>query len=85
MEIKEDLFDICNRVKEIDEGYFVVFNERLNRYEIHHRQQYGNSLCILAPSGKLDKRVLDKLRETRVERSEQIYSMLENQNEGEIC
>lgn len=84
MEITEDLFDISQRVKEIDEDYFVVYNEKLNRYEIHNRKQYNDTLSIIVPFNRLDKRVLDKLNETKIERKEEIYSMLEN-SEGEIC
>lgn len=85
MEVFEDLFDISSRVKEIDEDYFVVFNEKFCRYEIHNRKQHDNTLCVIAPFGKLDKRVLDKLRETKIERFDEICSMLENPNKGEIC
>lgn len=85
MIVSEDLFDICKRVKEIDEDYFVVFNERLERYEIHNKKQQCNTLAIVVPYDRLDKRVLDKLNETKIERKEEIYSMLENQNKGEVC
>ena len=85
MEVKEDLFDICKRVKELDEDYFIIFNEKLCRYEVHNKKQNGCTLSIVAPYGKLDKRVLDKLRETKIERFDDICSMLKNSNKGEIC
>jgi len=34
--IAHDVFDIADRVKELDEGYYPVFNTETQRYEIRH-------------------------------------------------
>ena len=39
IEIKEDLFDIVNRLKEIDDGYFVLYDLKKCRYEVHNKKQ----------------------------------------------
>lgn len=34
--VKNDLFGICKRIKQIDKGYFIVYSYKLRRFEIHN-------------------------------------------------
>ncbi|MBO5103408.1 MAG: hypothetical protein J6C13_04920 [Clostridia bacterium] len=80
IKISHDIFDICDRVKEIDSGYYVVYNTIKNQYEIHNSKQKSNTFCIVCENG-LNSRVITKLRKTRVENIEKVLKELEKHNE----
>ncbi len=76
--VKNDLFNIANRLKAIDKDYFVVYSYRDNRYEVHSRGNRGNTFCFAADS--LDERVLVKARKTRRERLQKLLEEMESHN-----
>lgn len=78
--ITYDLFNIAKRLKAIDRNYFVVFNNKLKRYEIHNSSQFFNTLSLVCPYPKLDKRVIDLVLKTRVERSKELLENIEKNN-----
>ena len=80
IKIINDVFDISIRIKEIDSGYYAVYNTDKNRYEIHNKHQKSNTFCITCDFG-LDSRVIDKLRKTRIENLRKILAEIEKQNE----
>lgn len=65
--IAGDLFDICNRIKQIDRSYFLVRNYKTKKFELHSDEQKGGSLCLVLPYDKLDARTLNLANKTRVE------------------
>ena len=79
IKIFHDVFDICDRIKEIDDGYFIVFNTSSNQYEIHNFKQKVTTFCISCPNG-LDSRVITKLRKTRVENIDKVLKEIEESN-----
>lgn len=80
IKIFQDVFDITNRIKEIDDGYYAVYNTTKSQYEIHNKKQKFNTFCITCDYG-LDSRVIDKLRKTRIENLHKILAEMEAQNE----
>ena len=78
--ITGDLYNISGRLKEIDSGYYAVYDYKLRRYEVHHIGQKGNTLCIVLPYDRLDARAIEHVRRTRAERREQIISDMERRN-----
>lgn len=52
IEIKNDVFDVANRVKVIDESYYILYNTNSNKYELHS-SKYGNSY-LFSLGAKLD-------------------------------
>jgi hypothetical protein len=59
IEIKNDLFNISNRIKRVDENYFICFNKVLKQFEVHHKKQPDTTFCFVA--GKtLNVSVLNK-------------------------
>ena len=78
--ITSDLFDICGRLKEIDPCYFVMFDGRLRRFEVHHSGNKGNSLCAVVPYPSLDARALLHVRRTRAERRKELLAEMEKAN-----
>ena len=64
--IENDVFDIGARLKEIDGGYYPVYNLTKKRYEIHH-EGLKNTLQVVLPYDGLDARAIQKVKETRIE------------------
>lgn len=74
--IESDLFDIADRLKEIDAGYELYFNTLKNRYEVFAR----GVLQVAVPFGKLDARTLLHVRSTRLERADELLKQIDWQN-----
>ena len=79
-EIESDCLDIIGRLKAIDEGYFVKFNVENKTFELHHREQVGNTYCLTFPYNQLDERCVDFTRKTRVENSDALFEEMEREN-----
>lgn len=76
--IENDLFDIAWRVKAIDENYYVVYNPKNSRYEVHNKKCRPSLSMVV--EGILDVRVIKKLRETHISRLKQIIEKIERTN-----
>ena len=57
------VYSIPERLKEIDEHLFVMFNRRTQKYEVHDSQQLGATLACELPYDALDARALSYVRE----------------------
>lgn len=74
--VKDDLFHIAKRLKEIDARYELYFNRAKGRFEV-----YANGAMQLAlPFDRLDNRTLIHVRETRLERFENLIEEIECNN-----
>lgn len=80
IEITHDVCDIAQRIKEVDENYFIVFNRLLGRFELHDRSCRDSFACEL-PYDQLDARSIEHARMTRIERLESIIRELDRYNE----
>ena len=80
LEIKDDVYYICDRLKEIDDSYIVLFNLDNLRYEIHSKGQ-KSSYCFTVPFDSLDERTLSYALRTRCERRDKIIEEIEKSNE----
>ncbi len=63
--VTNDIFAISNRIKHIDKNYYIVLDTKYPRYEVR-MEGLRNSLCVVLPFPKLDKRALDYVHKTRV-------------------
>lgn len=63
--VENDLFDIANRIKAIDEDLFVCFNCKSHRFELHN-SRFKNSFQLQLPFDRLDCRTLDYAFETHI-------------------
>ena len=72
--------DIPQRLKEMDEGYFVMFNVRHQKYEIWHGSGSGGVLECVLPYDALDARAIRHVREHRIERQEELIREVEAHN-----
>lgn len=80
IEVKNDLFDIANRIKQIDPKYFVVFNIVTKKFEVHYKRA-KNTYELTLPYDALDARAVDFVQKTKVENSKKIFEEMELQNQ----
>lgn len=80
IKIESDVFDICERIKKIDENYFVLFNLNSNKFEIHNSKS-KNSYCLTIPYGQLDSRAIELLHSTSIRNYDKIIKNLDAENE----
>ena len=79
--IDGDMLGVCDRLKAIDDGYFVFLNYKTGKFEVHNRNDYPNTLCLVLPYDTLDERTVRKVRYTRAERVKELIAKLDAENE----
>lgn len=79
--IEGDTFFINERLKQIDNDYFVVFNLESQKYEVHVRGQFGSTYAFTIPYDTLDERTILFARKTRVSNMDKIMAEIEKDNE----
>lgn len=79
--IVTNVFNIPERLREIDPGYFVLRNHETKAFEIHHRDQPHNTYCLTVPYEELDERTLWLVRKTRIANIEKILLEMEETNQ----
>ena len=77
-EIKSDIYEIVNRLKKIDKGYFVLYNNDKKLFELHHKLQKPTYLISLYD--KLDRRSVVKTYNSLAKNSLQIFKEIEKTN-----
>lgn len=78
--VETNVFNIPERLKAIDKGYFVVFRPYSQRYELHHEEQ-DFTLCTEFPYDELDSRAIDYAKKTRIENIDIIMEEMKKKNE----
>lgn len=76
--IEEDVFEISKRLKEIDDGYFLVYDTKKSMYEVHNKYQ-SNTYC-LSISGNLDSNVIDVVLRTNILNIDNILREVDKNN-----
>lgn len=79
--IDSDTYFINERLKEIDKDYFVAFNLKNSKYEVHVKNQRGGSYAFTIPYEELDERTVSLALKTRVENRDKIMKEIERENE----
>ena len=77
--IEGDVCDISRRIREVEPEYFIVYNRRLGRYELHDGLCGVTFACVL-PFDELDARSLRYARRMRVERINRLLEELDREN-----
>ena len=77
MLITHDVFDISDRLKEIDPDYTLHYNGSKGKFELRGKD---NVLLITYPYEKIDARMIVHARKTRVERSRELLREMEEHN-----
>ena len=65
IKLSSDVYNISNRVKNIDKDYYVLFNTSNAKFEIHNKSQIGSTYCLTLPFNELDERALNLIEEIR--------------------
>lgn len=79
--IQSDTFYISQRLKEIDESYFIIYNFEREKFEIHSSSQVGSTYCLTVPYNVLDERTLDLVRKTQAVNVDKIVQEIDFENE----
>lgn len=79
IKIDSDVHDITIRVKEIDDGYFIVYNTDKDCYEIHNSKQ-KDTYCLTCPYEFLDDRVLGLVCMSNIQNIDTILEDIDNNN-----
>ena len=77
--IESDLFDISKRIKSINPKYFVVYNKKRKKFEVHYRRE-KNTYELTIPYDELDARAVDFVQKTRIENQKKILDEIEKNN-----
>lgn len=78
--IETNVYSIPERLKDIDEGYFVVRNHQTHQFEVHHSGQVGDTFCLSIPYEVLDERTIRRVRETQIQYIDNIVAEMERNN-----
>ncbi len=78
--VESDCLGIVQRLKEIDGGYFLVFDIDKKKYELHDKSQMRNSYCLTFPFDQIDERMVDMAKKTRVQNSDALFEEMEREN-----
>ena len=80
IEIKNDVYFILERLREIDSGYKIFYSTKKKKFEIHNLKQIGNSYCLTVPYKVLDARTVALIRKTRVENAADLIKEMDKNN-----
>lgn len=78
--LSSDPLFIKERLREIDDSYYIVYNLCRGMYEVHSSEQ-NDSFCFSIPFDTLDERTLELARKTRVARRDQLIAEMDRENE----
>lgn len=79
IKIEEDVFGIVDRLKGIDDGYFVVFDTKKQSFEVHNEKQ-SNTYCLTIPYDCLDSRTLQLVNMTNIQHIDNIVEDIDRNN-----
>ncbi len=79
--VESNIFNIPERLREIEPHYFVMFNPRQQKFEVHNTNQLHSTYCLTVPFDELDSRTLDEVRRTRWENHKKLMAEIEAHNQ----
>ena len=78
--ITTNVFDIPQRLKEIDPTLFVLWNGERERFEVHCSENKGNTLVMVVPFNELDSRTIDHIKKNMQMRNEGLLRIIDENN-----
>lgn len=78
--VENDLFDIANRIKNLDPDYVIYRNRQTNKFELHNTR-YKPSLQLVLPYDELDMRSINYAVSTRIENIKKVAEEIEKENQ----
>ena len=79
IKIESDALFVSNLVKQIDKDYYILYDTKKQKYELHNSAQVGDSYCVTCPYKNLDSRFLEHVQKTRRENQNTIFEELDRQ------
>lgn len=79
-EIIGDLFDVCNKLKHIDNNYVLFRNKKKSRFEVYYKCGLNLDLQLVLPFERLDFRTIDLVYKTRVQNADKIFKEIDEIN-----
>lgn len=84
-EIFYDLFNVVQRVKQINNKYRIFRNKKKSRFELYYQNGLNLEFELVLPYEKLDCRTIDLILKSRVENADKIFKEIDDFNcEGKI-
>ena len=80
IKINDNLYDVVNRIKQIDSKYFVLFNIEKKKFEVHY-QRAKNTYELTLPFDELDARAVYYVQKTKIENQQRLYAEMKAQNQ----
>ena len=77
--VKDDVFDIVKRLKQIDNDYFVVYDTKLKIFQLHCLNQPQNTFCLTL-FDCLDERSIIKTLKTRKQNQDLLWEEIDKNN-----
>ena len=81
IKIESDVFDIVERIKDIDEGYYILFDCAKGVFELHNSNQ-PSSYCVSVPFDEIDEKIIDLIYKTNISNIDTIIEDIDNNNEN---
>ena len=78
--LESDVFDIVNRIKEIDEGYFILYDLDKAKFELHNLNQPFNTYCLTIPYNEIDEKIIKLIWLTSIINIDNIIDEIDNNN-----
>lgn len=80
--VTSNVYDIPARLKEYDPSFFIVYNNKYERLEVHSLENKGSTFCMVVPYEELDERILVLIRRNDLKtRGRAIFKELDKDNE----
>jgi hypothetical protein len=79
--VMSNAFSIPERMKEIDDRFFVMFNKATQKFEVHVRGQQGTTLGCELPFPDLDYRALHYVRKHTAKSAREVARQIDIENE----
>lgn len=80
--VKNDLFNVANRLRSVCASYRVFFNAKTRKFEVHNTAQKFNTLAFVCPYESLDARTVEYARYTHVNNAKNLLREVERDNEA---
>ncbi|MBE5738282.1 MAG: hypothetical protein E7354_00905 [Clostridiales bacterium] len=80
IEIESDVFDIVERVKEIDDGYRIVYDTVSDNLELHNINQ-KNSFCLNIKNNQISPDLINLILKSEIRYIDTIISEIDSNNE----
>ena len=82
--ITHDVFDIVNRIKNIDKDYFIMYNLRNKKFEVHNYKNINTTYSLTIPYNTLDINTLYYVQKTHISNIDNVLDEIEKSNNNLI-